>query len=71
MPSLTLAPMSGRYLSFAEREEMAILHTQELGVREIARRIGRRSTPILRIPTHRSHGYACSWTGVQEYDGRP
>ena len=26
MPSLTLASLSGRYLSFAEREEIAILH---------------------------------------------
>ena len=32
MPSLTLAPSSGRYLSFAEREEIALLHAQELGV---------------------------------------
>ena len=36
-----LAPLSGRYLSFAEREEIALLHAQQLGVREIARRIGR------------------------------
>jgi hypothetical protein len=28
MPSLTLVPVSGRYLSFAEREEIAILHAQ-------------------------------------------
>jgi IS30 family transposase len=48
MPSLTLAPMSGRYLSFAEREEMAILHAQQLGVREIARRIGRAPSTISR-----------------------
>jgi hypothetical protein len=26
MPSLTLSPVSGRYLSFAEREEIAIMH---------------------------------------------
>ncbi len=31
--SLTLAPVSGRYLSFAEREDIAILHAQKLGVR--------------------------------------
>ena len=48
MPSLTLAPMSGRYLSFAEREEMAILHAQQLGVREIARRIGRAPSTVSR-----------------------
>jgi IS30 family transposase len=32
---------SGRYLSFAEREEIALLRAQEQGVREIARMIGR------------------------------
>ena len=48
MPSLTLTPMSGRYLSFAEREEMAILHAQQLGVREIARRIGRAPSTVSR-----------------------
>jgi len=32
---------SGRYLSFAEREEIALLRVQGEGVREIARRIGR------------------------------
>ncbi|MBW3671207.1 MAG: cyclic nucleotide-binding domain-containing protein, partial [Acidobacteria bacterium] len=41
MPPLTLAPVSRRYLSFAEREEIAILHSQMFGVREIARRISR------------------------------
>ena len=33
--------VSGRYLSFAEREDIALLRAQELGVREIARRLGR------------------------------
>lgn len=41
MPALDLAPVSGPYLSFAEREEIAILHAQHVGVREIARRLGR------------------------------
>ncbi len=48
MPSLTLAPHSGRYLSFAEREEIAILHARECGVREIARRLGRSPSTISR-----------------------
>src|SRR5215216_5822213 len=48
MPPLTLAPVSGRYLSFAEREQIAILHAQKLGVREIARRIGRAPSTISR-----------------------
>ncbi len=39
MPSISLAPLTGRYLSFAEREEIALLKTQGLGVREIARRL--------------------------------
>ena len=37
---LTLQP-SGRFLSFAEREEIALLTAQGEGVREIARQIGR------------------------------
>src|ERR1700691_4757199 len=41
MPPLSLAEPTGRYLSFAEREEIAVLRAQEVGVREIARRIGR------------------------------
>jgi len=48
MPPISLAPVSGRYLSFAEREEIAILHAQQLGVREIARRIGRSPSTISR-----------------------
>ena len=48
MPPLTLSPLSGRYLSFAEREELAILHAQHLGVREIARRMHRSPSTISR-----------------------
>jgi len=33
--------VSGRYLSFIEREDIAIWHAQKLGVREIARRSNR------------------------------
>jgi IS30 family transposase len=36
-----LDPISGRYLSFAEREEIAMLKAQGAAVREIARRLGR------------------------------
>ncbi len=36
MPSISLAPVSGRYLSFVEREDIAVLHAQQIGVREIA-----------------------------------
>jgi transposase, IS30 family len=41
MPPVSLVPLSGRYLSFAEREEIAILHAQRVGVRKIARRLNR------------------------------
>jgi IS30 family transposase len=48
MPSVTLAPASGRYLSFAEREEIAILRAEGCGVREMARRLGRSPSTISR-----------------------
>src|SRR5829696_7949881 len=48
MPSISLAQESGRYLSFAEREELAILRAQGGGVREIARRLGRSASTISR-----------------------
>lgn len=41
MPPIVLGEPTGRYLSFAEREEIALLRAQKSGVREIARRIGR------------------------------
>jgi transposase-like protein len=48
MPSVSLSPVSGRYLSFAEREEIALLRAQKCGVREIARRLGRSPSTISR-----------------------
>jgi IS30 family transposase len=48
MPPISLAPLSGRYLSFPEREEISILHAQCQGVREIARRIGRSASTVSR-----------------------
>src|ERR687898_919583 len=48
MPSTSLAPLSGRYLSFAEREEITVLKAQGCGVREIARRVGRSASTISR-----------------------
>ncbi len=41
-------PLSGRYLSFAEREELSILHAQGTGIREIARRVGRSASTVSR-----------------------
>ena len=40
--------LSGRYVSFAEREEIALLRAQKCGVREIARRLGRSPSTISR-----------------------
>jgi transposase, IS30 family len=41
-------PLSGRYLSLAEREELAILRAQGTGIREMARQIGRAASTISR-----------------------
>src|SRR5438874_3664374 len=48
MPPISLVPLSGRYLAFAEREEIAILHAQRVGVCEIARRLGRSASTVSR-----------------------
>ncbi|MDB2408030.1 IS30 family transposase [Jannaschia sp.] len=52
MPLSHLAPWacppSGRYLAFAEREEIALLRAQGHGVREIARRMSRSPSTISR-----------------------
>src|SRR6266516_1668715 len=48
MPSLSLRPTSGRYLSFSEREEIALLRAGGVEVREIARRLQRSPSTISR-----------------------
>jgi IS30 family transposase len=48
MPSVDLGRLSGRYLTFSEREEIAILNAQDEGVREIARRLGRAPSTVSR-----------------------
>ncbi len=48
MPPINLAEPSGRYLSFVEREEIALLVAQSHGVREIARQVGRDPSTISR-----------------------
>src|SRR6266540_457614 len=69
MPPISLAPLSGRYLSFAEREEIAILHAQQVGVRRIARRLGRSASTITRElrrnASTRSHSLAYRATTAQ------
>jgi IS30 family transposase len=48
MRTVGSAPLSGRYLSFVEREELAVLKAQGLGIREMARRLGRCPSTISR-----------------------
>lgn len=48
MPLFMSTPVSERYLSFAEREEIALLRAQDFGVREIARRLGRSPSTVSR-----------------------
>lgn len=48
MPLFMSKPVSARYLSFAEREEIALLRAQDVGVREIARRLGRSPSTVSR-----------------------
>jgi IS30 family transposase len=48
MSPLSFAPASGRYLSFTEREEIAVLLAGGSGVQEIARRLDRAPSTISR-----------------------
>ena len=48
MPSIQLSPLSGRYLTFTEREEIALLNIQGVGVRAIARALERSPSTISR-----------------------
>jgi IS30 family transposase len=48
MRPVSSTPVSGRYLSFVEREEIALMRARESGVREIARALGRSPSTISR-----------------------
>jgi IS30 family transposase len=48
MRPLSLTPPSSKYLSFAEREDIAMLRARGEGVREIARQVGRSASTISR-----------------------
>ena len=48
MAPFVFVSVSGRYLSFVEREEIAVLHARDCGVGEIARRLGRCASTISR-----------------------
>jgi IS30 family transposase len=51
MPPIALAEPKGRYLSFSEREEIALDRAAGLGIGEIARRLGRSPSTISREVT--------------------
>ena len=63
MPPISLTEPTGRYLSFEEREEIALLRAKQVGVREIARRIGRDPGTISRELRRN----AATRSGKQEY----
>jgi IS30 family transposase len=48
MPPISQAPLSGRYLSFTEREEISIQRAKGMGVRQIAYKLGRACSTISR-----------------------
>jgi IS30 family transposase len=78
MPPSQLAPSSpplaGRYLSFAEREQLALLRAQGLSVRAIARRLERApstiSRELRRNAATRSGGFAYRATTAQWHADR-
>jgi IS30 family transposase len=45
---LSAKPLAGRYLSFAEREEIALMRAQGHSMQEVARRLGRAASTISR-----------------------
>lgn len=63
MTPLSLDAPSGRYLSFEEREEIALLRAKDKGVREIARELGRDPGTISRELRRN----AATRSGKQEY----
>ncbi|MFI6078089.1 IS30 family transposase [Actinoplanes sp. NPDC051343] len=63
MPPISLDEPSGRYLSFVEHEEIALLRVQGKGVREIGRSIGRDAGTISRELRRN----AATRSGKQEY----
>jgi IS30 family transposase len=69
MPPISLDPLSGCYLSFAEREEIAILRAQHHGVRDIAGRVSRApstiSRELRRNASSRSYGVPYQATTAQ------
>jgi IS30 family transposase len=48
IPQAIFRADSGRYLSFSEREQIALWRAEKVGVREIARRLGRHASTVSR-----------------------
>lgn len=48
MPTISLTEPGGRYLSFREREDIALLHARGFSIRQIARSLGRSPSTISR-----------------------
>lgn len=63
MPPNSLAEPTGRFLSFEEREKIALLRAKQVGVRDIARRIGRGPGAVSREPRRN----AGTHSGTLEY----
>lgn len=71
MAPANLAPHSGRYLSFAEREELALLRAQGHGVREIARCLGRSPSTVSReLRRNAATGGGCWTIGPRSRSGK-
>jgi transposase len=59
-------PLSGRYLSFAEREEIALLRVQGCSTREVARRLGRAASTISRELRRNAATEVATWHIAQQ-----
>ena len=73
MPLFMSIPISGRYLSFAHREEIGLLWAQDIGVRQIARRIKRSPSTVARELRRNAatRGGQLEYTGLQSRSGKP
>jgi hypothetical protein len=60
--------LSGRYLSFVEREEIAVLNAQSCAVREIGRRVGRSPSTISRELRRNAATRSVSGTQIRRDD---
>ena len=73
MPTIDLAEPSGRYLGFAEREDIALRIAEGISMRQIARELGRSPSTISRelrrnSPAHSKRHYRASKAQVRADD---